>query len=487
MSKPIFLAKSFGAVGDGVTDDGPALSHAFRAAAEAGGQLALDAGATYLVLSAQNRHAHFVTPFSAVGCKNFSVDGHGATVLCAPGISYLAIADCADFSFENIRFDCSETVYYVGWVTAVVGNTVTYETDTPVIGDVCGFGGVGFSIQYNEGTQHRPHRFFDEMRRLDGHHVEVDYHDGHGYRTGDVVFLPAMDIGHMYGEPFYLGGCQGTVLFDDVKILAAPSFTCAVKGNDADITFRSFDLIPSDRHGHRVTMTAWRDGFHCKDNRGALHWEGCEIGVLFDDVFNISATLGEVTEILSPDRIVVVNQEFLRHQKRMIPFDARVGDIIDLYDYDRDRYLGTAAVVDVLRDGDRTALTLSVPLEGITPGTSVGNHNTCAPHATVKRCRMTGTMRFRGPCTIEDTEMDLLQIWLMVEGDVEGPIPRDIVFRRCVLRGGGVEVRGYNRPANLLLPNIGRQICGIAFEDCTMMTTLECDVDVRVVTGADKL
>ena len=481
MNAAVLYAKSFGAVGDGITDDGPALSRAFRSAAQAGACLMLDGEKTYRVLSAENRAVYFETPFAAEGCSGFSLNGCGATVLCAPGIRYFAFSDCADFAVEHIRFDCDASVYYVGTVTDCCGHDVTFETDIPVRGDTCTFGGSGFSIQYNDGTQQRPHRFFSVMRRLDDHHVSVTYHDENVYRTGDIVFLPAMDIGHMYGEPVYIGGSRGAVILSDVTILASPSFTCAVKHNEADITFRRFHMLPSDRHGHERRMVAWRDGFHCKDNRGSLLFEDCEIGVLFDDVFNISATLGEVLSVPAPDTLCICNQEFHRHMSRDVPYNVRVGDILDLYDYDRDLFHGTVTVTAVSDSDTHTTVTLSEPIEGIRPGCSVGNHMTCAPHSRVKNCRLTGTMRFRGPCVIEDTEIDLLLIWLMVEGDVEGPIPRDIVFRRCTFRGGAIEVRGYNRPADLLLPNIEKQISGITFEDCRMDTRIDAAEDIKIM------
>ena len=86
----------------------------------------------------------------------------------------------------------------------------------------------------------------------------------------------------------------------------------------------------------------------------------------------------------------------------------------------------------------------------------------------MKNCDLTGTLRFRGPCTVEDTKIDMLRMWLMVEGDVEGPIPCDIRFRNCVFNGGGIEVWGYNRPEDIVLPNLGQEIKNIVFEDCQL-------------------
>ena len=60
----ILLAADFGVVGDGVTDDGPAISEAVRAAVERQATLRFEAGKTYYVGTATNTAAVFRSPFS---------------------------------------------------------------------------------------------------------------------------------------------------------------------------------------------------------------------------------------------------------------------------------------------------------------------------------------------------------------------------------------------------------------------------------------
>ena len=482
MEQKLYYARDYGAVGDGITDDGPALSRAFREAAANEGKLILEAGKTYNGQSAENQHAYFTTPFAVERCRNFALDGQGAIISVRPGLSYLAIVDCEDFTIENLSFDLSESVYYVGTVTAVEGEEVTYETDTPVSAERCSFNGQGFTIRYNEGIQDRPHRFFREMVRLDDTHVRVSYRGEGGYAVGDTVYLPAMYIGHMIGEPVYIAGNSGKVVLRGINLWQAPSFGCAIKGNSADITFDRFNFVPSPRYDHRVKMVGWRDGFHCKDNRGALHWENCTVGVIFDDVFNISATLGEVLEVISPRKFAVVNQEFFRHYNRIINYYGQVGDELDLYHNENDVFCGRAKILEMETDAEgRSILTLDCDLPLVEAGCVVGNRSNCAPHSTVRGCDLTGTLRFRGSCTIEDTKIDLLRMWIMVEGDVEGPIPTDVRFQRCAFNGGGIEVWGYNRPKDTVLPNLAQQIRGIVFEDCVIHSQFDMAVNVKLI------
>lgn len=482
MEQKLYYARDFGALGDGVTDDGPALSRAFREATQNEGKLILDAGKTYNIQSAENRHACFTTPFCANHCRNFALDGQGSIISVQPGLSYLAIVDCADFTLENLSFDLSDTVYYVGSVTAVDGKEVFFETDTPVQEERCNFNGIGFTIRYNEGIQLRPHRFIREMVRLDDYHVRVSYLETSDYQTGDTVYLPAMHIGHMFGEPIYIKGNSGQIVLRNINLWQAPSFGCLISGNSAEITFDRFCYVPSPRYDHRVKMVGWRDGFHCKDNRGALHWENCSVGVIFDDVFNISATLGEIMEVLSPRKIVAVNQDFYRHQNRIINYYGQVGDVVEIYHTEKDTYSGIAEITAIETDETgRSIITLDRDLPSVEAGCVIGNRSNCAPGSTVRNCDLTGTMRFRGSCTIEDTKIDLLRIWIMAEGDVEGPIPCDVRFRRCVFKGGSIEVWGYNRPKNLVLPHIAQQIRGIVFEDCVIDAQFDMAVNVKLI------
>ena len=112
----ILLAADFGVVGDGVTDDGPAISEAVRAAVERQATLRFEAGKTYYVGTATNTAAVFRSPFSMNDASGVTLDGQGAIFRMKPGLSFFALAGCKDIRLENCVFDMAESEYLVGRV-----------------------------------------------------------------------------------------------------------------------------------------------------------------------------------------------------------------------------------------------------------------------------------------------------------------------------------------------------------------------------------
>lgn len=465
----VIYAADYGAVGDGTTDDGPALTQALYAAMRKRGTLKLQEGKTYYVATSSNTTNGFVSPFAVEGKKNFTVDGCGATISVKPGITYIAAVSCENIVFKNLNFKYDIPIYMVGTVTAVKGAKVTYSTDIEPNADSCEFGGIGFSIKYNEGIQNRPHQFFSKMVKTDSKTVEVTYNAAGGYSMGDKVFLPNPYIGHMIGEVFYFSGTKGQLYLENINVYSAPSFIFAIKGNPGDVVMNNVDIVPEPDTGREIEMVSWRDGYHCKDNRGRLIWYECDTGVIFDDVCNISCTLGAVLSIPSETQIEVTNQEFYAYQNRIVGYDCEVGDVVDVYSPSKTKYAGRATVTEIKKNSSGSlTITLDTPLSDVTTDYVVGNLMTAAPGSLMENCRATGTFRFRGAATIRNCEFDILIIWIMVEGDVEGPIPQNIVFENCVLNDGSIEIDAMDRNTNRYSKAIAKMITGIKFINCTI-------------------
>ena len=105
----------------------------------------------------------------------------------------------------------------------------------------------------------------------------------------------------------------------------------AIKGNNAEMYFENVDMLPDAEDGREIHMVSWRDGYHCKDNRLPIHWNECDVGVLYDDVFNISNTLGYITEVADDNVFTAVNYELWLQGRRISP-GYRIGDVVDVYD-----------------------------------------------------------------------------------------------------------------------------------------------------------
>ncbi len=473
----IYYAADFGAVGDGVTDDGPAICRAVNAVKSAKGKLIFESGKTYYIGTSSNANGSFVTPFAFDSNTGITVDGMGSTFLVAPTITYMVVSSSSDMTFINCNFDQAVPVYLVGTVTAVNGKKVTFTTDLEPYADSYDYSGItAFSMEKTaSGLQQRPHKFITAMTKTASKTVEVTYTTSStGYKVGEQAYLPNPGVGHVGSEAFYIGHNTGTVTFENVEVRAARIFVFSVKSNKGDVHFRNVDLVVGDGNTRALKLVAWRDGFHCKDNRGKLHFSHCEAGILFDDVFNISNTLGSFVSISSSTQFVCRNYEF-KVNGREVAFDCQAGDVLDFYDQDNGTYHGSATVKSATRSGGTTVVTLdpngcTVDVTKVSLTTCrIANRNTCAPGSTITDSSFEGTFRFRAPMTVRNTEFRLLTMWIMTEGGVEGLIPRDIHFYNCTFRYGYIQIDARNRELSdkPYWPEIAAQIRGIRAYDCT--------------------
>ncbi len=454
-TETVLYVKDFGAVGDGVTDDGPALSDAVNAAIAQQATLELEADKTYYVATSKNSSGYFKTPFVFENADGVTVKGNGATVKVAPGINYWVFWQAKDIRFENLTFDYAVPVYLVGKVVSKSGNTVTFETDIEPYADSYDYSNItAFSIMYNQGIQERPHMFLTKMEKTGERQVTVTYNN-HNYGVGQVVFLPNPGVGHVYSEVVYMGHGTGAQVFENITIRAASSFIMAIKGNDAEFYFENVDFLADENDGRDIHMVSWRDGYHCKDNRYPMHWNECDVGVLFDDVFNISGTMSYITAVESDTVITVTSTEF----------NFQVGDVIDVYDQQRGAYCGSATIL--AKDG--MTLTLDTPLQKATEGYAVSNREICAPGSTIKNSRFTGTYRFRRELRVENCTFELLAMWILEDGGVEAPMPDCIDFINCSFPGyGGIDIGAYNFTSGRPFREVCKQMKQFGFFGCDL-------------------
>ena len=467
----VLKAEDFGVVGDGKTDDGPAISAAVNAAIEQKATLVFDGSKTYYMDQSDNTAAVFRSPFAMENATAVTIDGQGATFLVAPGSNYFAMAGCSDIVLKNCSFDYAVPVYLVGKVISNDGGRIVFETDQePYIKDY-NFANVnGFSIRYNEGLQQRPHAFMGACNRTGEKQLTVQYPKDPGYAAGDLVYLPNPGIGHAFSEVIYISANTGAMVYENIKILSAPTFIMAIKSNNAELYFNNVDMVPAETDTREIKMVSWRDGYHCKDNRLPIHWTDCDTDVLFDDVFNVSGTLGYILSVENDSVLTVTNYE-MHTLGRRLAFDCKVGDILDVYDLQSANYCGFATVRQTRENADGTTtivLEYGQTFDNAKEGYVVGNRMTCAPGSTVDNCHFEGTFRFLRDIRISNTTFDLLAMWIMVEGSVEGPLPGDIDFVNCTFNGGTIEIDAYNRNTAKTLRVIGKKIANINAHACSL-------------------
>ena len=470
----VLYVKDFGATGDGKTDDGTAIYNAVVAAAEQHATLKFEENKTYYVASAPGGR---VTPFALSGAHGMTIDGCGSTILIAPNMRYIRFSDCGNVKMTNLHFDYAIPVYLVGKVKEVQGSTVVFEVDENPYVDHYDFApSNGFSIAYNEGTQQRPHAFMTAMHKTADKEVSITY-KGHTYREGQLAFLPNPGVAHNSDQVIDVRGSDQPMLFENIGVHAASTFVWALFHNQDHLFFENVDLVPAPNNDKEIKMVAWRDGYHCKNNTAGIHWNNCEADVLFDDVFNIAATLGVVSEVTNNNVFSIKNYE-----NPADVFICSPGDTVDIYDLKSGTYKGNARVRSVVSnaDGSRTiTLYYGQTINEVTEGCVVANRDTAAPGSTITNCHFQGTFRYLRNLYVENTVFDLLVIWMMVEGSVEGPMPGNVDFVNCTFNGGEIQIDAYNRNTAKRMRKIGKEIVDIGFWGCTFNNK------TRITTSTD--
>ena len=442
-SEVVLKAADFGVKGDGVTDDGPAIGRAVEAAIKQKATLRFESGKTYYVATTDRNANIFASPFAMDGADGVTVDGGGSVFRFAPGINYLAVAGSSDIRFCNMKFDLSVSPYLVGTVKAVSGAYVTYTTDiepNQSYSDTRNL--TNFSIEYNEGKQERPHQFINTMQQTASKELKVEYkNESHNYQVGDKVFVPNPGVGNVGGEIIFINGNTGCLVFENIEVWAARCFIANIRENDAEIYFENVDYVPGSENNREIKMVSWRDGYHVKDNRRPIHWNECDVDVLFDDVFNLSNTLGYITSCKNGNCFTVANYEHYT-MGAYVAFNCREGDILDVWS-PKGVYAGSATVRRVIQNPNGTTdivLDYGANLKKAEDGWLVGNRDTCQPGSTVTNSRFVGTFRFRRDVRIENCVFDMLITWIREDGSVEGPLPGNLDYVNCTFNGGSIDI-----------------------------------------------
>lgn len=461
-TETVLYAKDFGAVGDGKTDDGAAIFNAVTEAIKQKATLKFEQDKKYYISQVPGNRQ---TPFAINGADGLTVDGCGSTFLVTPGMIYFEVENSKNVKFVNCHFDFAVPVYLVGKVKSVEGTKVVFDVDmNPYTSHFNFTASNGFSILYNEGTQKRPHTFMTEMQRTGDKEVTITY-KGHVYKEGQTVFLPNPGVAHVGNAVCWLKGNTGALLFENVGIHAAPVFCWNISKNSGKVFFENVDLVPAPDNTREIQMVAWRDGFHCKDNTGSLHWNNCESGVLHDDIFNIANTLGEVVASENDNTFTVKS-----HQTAGQVFACSPGDTIDVYEVKTGYYMGCGRVrsVKINADGTRTlTLYYGQTIDKVKEGCIVANRDTGAPGSTITNCHFQGTFRFMRNLYVENTVFDMLQTWIMVSGNVEGPMPGNMDFVGCTFNGGNIQIDAMNYNTAKRMKKIGEKITDIGYWGCT--------------------
>ena len=378
--------RSFGAVGDGVADDAPAIASAIRAASQAApGAVVFFPKGRYLLARGSRLQAK--SPYPAVqgigdtalsgtalialqDVRDLSLVGEAGTMLIArdTDASVLGLSGCTNVTVRSLAMDYEPLLFTQGTVAAVDPNTGTMDLSVQAgYPDPTGalFAGAQpwLTVRASDspdlmkaGTGNHGQVFFSQFSDLraisGGPHRWTGASRAHlrGVAPGDRFVFAARDNAHPGAVAIWF---SRNCLFEKLTIHSAPVLAFAVF-HDESLTFRDCVIEPLPGSGRLISTNA--DGIHSKWNRVGPTIEGCRFSGTHDDGFTFH---GSGTRILRAEgsTLTVERQEFFR-----------AGDEIAVIDSGTGRTRGTARIVDASlvrwREQVAVRLVLDKPIAG---------------------------------------------------------------------------------------------------------------------------
>lgn len=446
--------KNFGAVGDGITNDGPALLKACEQLCKSkpGTTLVLESNKTYYIKDTGTDTTSAITVLNGT---DLTIKGDNTTILADPttGMYYANIQNTKGFTLEGLNFNLSTKPFFVGTVIEmdIADHTLVMTADRPLSQDMA-TGKIYTGLVYGlpDSPTGRAHMFIDRIEVLDGDSrtIKIDIRKSvpdffFDMLKGNKFIGPIPKIGYTIERAFTIDSNTDFTMKNCITY-SFSKFHTAFFNNEGVNRFTNVNIIP-DPNDADVDFTGWCDGYHVKENRGKVIWENCKVSGLTDDIFNISASTMYVRSAFGGDEIDMYWPETNDTYRPL-----RTGDELTIIDTMTGKLIGRTAISEVVaQKGTTNRVKLTQDLGEIPTGKHVFVFfdSMVAPGSEIKNCEFDGTYRFRGPITITDTKFHNRRLWIDMYRNLEGPVPRNVVFKNCDIRSddeGCIEIKDYN-------------------------------------------
>lgn len=469
--------KDCGLIGDGKSDNYPALQAVLQRVLRVGEPtiLEFEREAVYYF----NLPPDCTAIFRLDGIRHLVIHGDNTLLLLDNGFTFFDIRNCEDITIVGFNFKLFKPIYTVSEIMDVNFDKPSITVRSKESLGITGFwrhpGAANFGVPnlLNYGRKHVFYHSIDTLdaddhtyelyiSRLDNYMEKLKFLDAVDYS----FITPIPNVGQVESNAFVVTYTRN-LRMENCNVWSASYFIFHMRYNDGTFLFRNVNIRPQP--GSCDLMVAWRDGFHIKENRAKFIWEDCTMGGIFDDIWNLSCSILTVREVFSPSEFEMGCMEFQgEYPAQLLP-----GDELGLYDVESGALVGETRIRQVvMQDKTHNRVIVEDPLPLNKPGTvQVCVYSLANPGAEIRHCKIDGTFRFRGEVAVSDSDFRLFYSWIENEPPYEGPIPRNITFRRCRLKGLNDECKimtlgtmaSFSKPVK---PHFYLQ--NIRFEDCDM-------------------
>lgn len=430
----IFKVESYGAKGDGKTNDGEAISKAVAAAAadsSAKKIVQFQANKTYRVTGVPESNDNNRL-FDLQYAENVHIQGSNTKILLKSPVRIGVISESDNCSISGFIFDYSPKPFVIGKVIGKGGDYIDFSTTEEIV-IPSGWTAPSTFYAFRNKENERLHFFSTGYTKLGTKQYRFHIKPGSTGQVaqavmGEEFILPVPGTSHADG-----GGSAFSInknksfQMSDIKIYSLPEFGLDIRCNEGRMFFTNISFRPEP--GSKIHLVCWRDGFHVKDNSAQIVWDKCDIGPIGDDAFNLSSVCMKPTTInASKDTFTLAPMEGGSTYAGRPSLKA--GDEFVAYDNFSGELIGEGKITKVINTNPVTFQS-SVKLPKVDNNTYFCFYSYANPNYMVKNSTIEGTVRVRCPGTFENCKFNIY--WLKVENETyfEGPIPKNITFKGC--------------------------------------------------------
>ncbi len=346
----VFYAKDYGAVGDGKTEDGAAITHALNAAMTYDGPatVMLEKDKTYMIEpKIDTLHVLHITDKN-----NLIFDGNGSTLMYTTNANQFAyVQNCANVHIRNLKVDSVEPPFTYGVVKSVDqpnkkirveipedqplpasnewaqhfwkgyrGDAWWYTTVIDPVEDRIKWGG-NYDIGGVDAVDHIEGRLYDLTMANQGRMTQASPGDRLPIYTRNHTY----DVRPAYNSPYNQGNIQiitsGDIYFENVDVYNGMWTAVNIGLCWGNVYLRGYGMR-NNKEKNRI-MANISDGVHTWRSRGGVIIEDCYFETNLDDVGNskgeaafVANRLDDYTYNLVWDQLYEVGDELIFVDKR---------------------------------------------------------------------------------------------------------------------------------------------------------------------------
>lgn len=323
-----YSVAAFGAIGDGVTDDGEAIRRAIAVAAKNTGPTTIVfPKRTYRLGGNPTGQAHL----EFVKMSNVTLEANRSTFVVHPSAPFVSMSHCTNVVFRGCAAEYAPRSFTQGTIRNVDARSGTLELDIhrgypSPIGKAANRFPMAtwqWGVVFDPVERHRKwgigdHYFLEAGEQVPAFPNRFRITVTEPYKKG----LQAVQPGDRFALPLMLTddgkGTQATnfsvtdsseCLIEDVTFYGGGNgMVFGICRNEGRITLRRIRIM--HKPGSAALWSTWRDGMHCKDNRVGPIIEKCFFEGMQDDSINLGANTAMATDQQSPTTFVLVGARF---------------------------------------------------------------------------------------------------------------------------------------------------------------------------------